>query len=233
MTWLALLVVAGQVVEADLTRAYTGREGERVELVSLQNPPRALLRARGTLSDRDGLVLRGTLRRANGRLEFVARIDGSDWTVLASREGQASLFLPGLGDGLSLTFDAALTGGVKQDELLALHEQQLSTDLIAKSERKRWPHLEQKYTRLANEAATRLSTTCGTAVTVELRWASFDDDTMANVDVWKRCAPLEAAFVKQCEVVKKTPLIRCEQGQTPGAVVSPAGLRFVITGSRP
>jgi hypothetical protein len=224
MTWLALLVVTGQV-EGSTARVWRGPEGERVEVLALKDAPSALLRATGTGSARDGLVLRGTFQRTGGRFEFVARVDGADWTVLVSRDGAGTLWLPGLPrDGVAMKFDAS--GQLDAAELWTVHQAQLEGDVLARSERKAWPHLEKKYTTLAQAAAERLTRRCGRPVQVEVRWASITDEVMANVDVWKRCAPLEQAF--SCEALGAMPRIVCEQGPKPGP--APNG-RFIFMGS--
>lgn len=213
MIALLVTVVSAQLVPQDV-KVYRGRDGQRVEVVTLaggeKGKPATLVRVTGSGSERDGLVFRGVTDRSN-RDAFVMRHGGKDWTLFDKRDGELSVFMPGPRE-FRAKFDEPSTKEADAKAIVKTHEAQLADDSIALAEKAEWPHLVAKYEKAASEAAAAVSKSCGVPVSFGFRWATFDDDTMANVDAWKLCAPLVPALQSRCAAVKARPKVVCALG---------------------
>lgn len=229
MIALLVAVVSAQLVPADL-KVYRGKDGQRVEVVTLaggeKGRPATLVRVTGSGSERDGLVFRGITQQAN-RDAFVMRYGGKEWTLFDKRDGELSVFMPGPRE-FRAKFDEKATKEADAKAVVKTHEAQLADDSIALAEKAEWPHLVAKYEKAANEAASQVSKSCGAPVTLGFRWASFDDDTMANVDAWKLCAPVVSALQARCAAVKARPKVVCALGASPSVERAEGVLRIVV-----
>lgn len=217
MLTLLVSLVTSQALTAQGLKVYRGRDGQRVEVVTLapQQPkgagPNALVRVTGSGSERDGLVFRGALEDAGRDQSFTMRFGGKPWVLLRNTDGEVQVFMPGKREPFRAKYDEPSTTSGDKDALVKAHQEQLASDAVALAEKAEWPFLVTKYEKKAAEAAAGLSKRCGVAATVTLRWATFDDDTMANVDVWKLCAPLVEVG---CADLKAHPKVVCQLGST-------------------
>lgn len=213
MIALLVAVVSAQLVPKDV-KVYRGGDGQRVEVVTLaggdKGRPATLVRVSGSGSERDGLVFRGVIEQAS-RDAFVMRYGGKDWTLFDKRDGALAVFMPGPRE-FRAKFDEAATKEADAAAVVKAHEAQLADDSVALAEKAEWPHLVAKYEKKATDAAAALSKTCGAPVSFGFRWATFDDETMANVDAWKLCAPLVPALESRCAVLKARPKVVCALG---------------------
>ncbi len=234
MLTLLVSMVTSQALTAQSLKVYRGRDGQRVEVVALapQQPgkgatPNALVRVTGSGSERDGLVFRGTLRE-QGR-SFVMRYGGKDWTLTTNRDGDVDVSMPGRSESFRVKYDEASTTAGNPAEVVKVHLSQLADDSIALAEKAEWPNIVSKYEKKAAEAAASVSKSCGVPSTVTFRWATFDDETMANVDAWKLCAPMVAALQSKCAAVKQRPAVVCQLGATPAVERLEGVLRITTT----
>ncbi len=226
--------MTSQALTAQSLKGYRGKDGQRVEVVALvaQQPgkgasPNALVRVTGSGSSRDGLVFRGTLRE-QGR-SFVMRYGGQDWVLFTNRDGEVEVSMPGRRESFRAKYDEASTTAGNADELVKVHLSQVADDSIALAEKAEWPNLVAKYEKKAADAAASVSKSCGVQSTVRFRWATFDDETMGNVDAWKLCAPMVAALQSKCAAVKERPAIVCQLGATPAVERLEGVLRLTTT----
>lgn len=231
---LALLVslVAAQTLSPTGLKVYRGKDGQRVEVVTLvseKGKTNALVRVSGSGSERDGLVFRGVLERQD-REGFVMKYGGKDWHLFDNRDGALTVFMPGPRE-FQAKYDEPSTKEGDAAAVVKAHQAQLLDDSIAVAEKAEWPNLTAKYEKAANEAAQAISKSCGTSSSLALRWATFDDDTMANVNAWKLCAPLVSALQNRCAAVKARPKVVCQLGPTPGIERLDGLLRITVTKS--
>ena len=234
MLTLLVSMVTSQALTAQSLKVYRGRDGQRVEVVALapQQPgkgasPNALVRVTGSGSERDGLVFRGTLRE-QGRA-FVMRYGGQDWTLTTNRDGNVDVSMPGRSESFGVKYDEASTTAGNKDEVVKAHLSQVADDSIALAEKAEWPNIVAKYEKKAAEAAASVSKSCGVSSSITFRWATFDDETMANVDAWKLCAPMVAALQSKCAAVKQRPAVVCQLGATPAVERLEGVLRITTT----
>lgn len=216
MLTLLVAVVASQTLVPTGLKTYRGKDGQRVDVVTLaseKGKPGALVKVSGSGSERDGVVFRGVIEH-QGRDGFVMRYGGKDWHLFDNRDGVLSVYMPGPRE-FQAKYDEASTKEGDAAALVKTHQAQLADDTIALAEKAEWPHLVAKYEKAAGVAADAISKSCGVPVTLSLRWATFDDDTMANVDAWKLCAPLVPALQSRCAAVKARPKVVCQLGATP------------------
>jgi hypothetical protein len=234
MPTLLVTIMLSQPLVAEGLKVYRGGDGQRVEVVTLASGrkgagPGALVRVSGSGSERDGLVFRGALTDEGREVRFTTRYGGADWVLLRNRDGDAQVFMPGRREPFRAKYDDAATTSGDKDAVLKAHQAQLADDSLALAEKTAWPNLVAKYEKKAGEAAGALSKRCGATATVTLRWATFDDETMANVDAWKLCAPAVEALEAGCAAVKANPAIVCQLGAQ-AAVEQRAGtLRLTTT----
>lgn len=234
MLTLLVSMVTSQALTAQSLKVYRGKDGQRVEVVALapQQPgkgasPNALVRVTGSGSERDGLVFRGELRE-QGR-SFVMKYAGKDWTLTVNRDGEVEVFMPGRTESFRAKYDEASTTTGNKDEVVKAHLSQVADDSIALAEKAEWPNIVAKYEKKAEDAAASVSKSCGVAASVKFRWATFDDETMANVDAWKLCAPMVAALQAKCAAVKQRPAVVCQLGATPAVERLEGVLRITTT----
>jgi hypothetical protein len=231
---LALFVslVASQALNPTGLKVYRGKDGQRVEVVTLaseKGKTNALARVSGSGSERDGLVFRGVLER-HDREGFVMKYGGKDWHLFDNRDGALTVYMPGLRE-FQAKYDEPSTKESDAAAVVKAHQAQLVDDSIAIAEKAEWPHLTAKYEKAATDAAQAISTSCGTPSSLALRWATFDDDTMANVNVWKLCAPLVPALQSRCAAVKARPRVVCQLGSMASVERLDGLLRITVTKS--
>ncbi|MBL8922696.1 MAG: hypothetical protein JNJ54_27860 [Myxococcaceae bacterium] len=233
MPTLLVAVLASQTLVASGLKVYRGRDGQRVEVVTLAvkkgATPNAVVRVTGSGSERDGLVFRGALADEGRAQTFTMRYGGRDWVLVRNEDGSAEVFMPGKRESFRAKYDDAATTAGDAQAVLKVHQAQLADDSVALAEKAEWPHLVAKYEKRALEAAAALGKRCGAQATVTLRWATFDDDTMANVDVWKLCAPAVQALEGACAMVKANPAVVCQLGAQPGAEKKDGVVRLTTT----
>ena len=234
MLTLLVSLLTSQALTAQSLKVYRGKDGQRVEVVALapQQPgkgpsPNALVRVTGSGSERDGLVFRGTLRDS-GR-SFVMRYGGRDWALTNNRDGEVDVSMPGRSDSFRVKYDEPSTTAGDKDAVVKAHVAQLADDSIALAEKTEFPNIVARYEKKAEEARVAISKSCGVEATVSFRWATFDDDTMANVDAWKLCAPMVAAMQVKCAAVKLRPRVVCQLGPVPAVERLDGVLRVTTT----
>lgn len=236
MLTLLVSMVTSQALVAQGLKVYRGKDGQRVEVVTLasQQPgkgasPNALVRVTGSGSERDGLVFRGTTSPAQRGTSFTMKYGGKDWELCRNDDGDVEVWMPGLQQSFHAKYDDAATTAGDKAGVVKAHQTQLSDDSIALAEKTEWPNLVARYSKKAAEASAALSKSCGAAVTVDLRFATFDDDTMANLDVWKLCAPMVGALESKCAAVKARPKVVCQLGAAPAVEKLDGTLRITTT----
>ena len=94
--------------------------------------------------------------------------------------------MPGRSESFRAKYDEPSTTAGNKDEVVKVHLSQVADDSIALAEKAEWPNIVAKYEKKAEDAAASVSKSCGVQASVKFRWATFDDETMANVDAWKR-----------------------------------------------
>lgn len=233
MFTLLVSMVTSQALVAQGLKVYRGRDGQRVEVVTLapQQPPgpNALVRVTGSGSERDGLVFRGTTSPAQRGTSFTMKYGGKDWELWRNDDGDLEVWMPGLRQSFHAKYDDAATTAGDKGVVVKDHQSQLGDDSIALAEKAEWPNLVAKYSKKAAEASASLSKSCGAPVTIGLRFASFDDDTMANLDVWKLCSPMVSALESKCAAVKARPKVVCQLGAVPAVEKLDGSLRITTT----
>lgn len=236
MLTLLVSMVTSQALVAQGLKVYRGKDGQRVEVVTLapQQPgkgagPNALVRVTGSGSERDGLVFRGTTSPAQRGTSFTMKYGGKDWELCRNDDGTVEVWMPGLQQSFRAKYDDAATTAGDKNAVLKDHQTQLGDDSIALAEKSEWPNLVAKYSKKAAEASASVSKTCGAAVSIDLRFASFDDETMANLDVWKLCSPMVSALESKCAAVKARPKVVCQLGPAPALEKLEGVLRITTT----
>ncbi|MBL8939508.1 MAG: hypothetical protein JNM69_33415 [Archangium sp.] len=236
MLTLLVSVVTSQALAPQGLKVYRGKDGQRVEVVTLalQQPgkgagPNALVRVTGSGSERDGLVFRGTTSAAQRGTSFTMKYGGKDWELCRNDDGDLEVWMPGLPRSFHAKYDDAATTAGDKGAVVKEHQAQLADDAIALAEKAEWPNLVARYTKKAAEASASLSKACGASVTLTIRFATFDDDTMANLDVWKLCSPMVSALESRCAAVKARPKVVCQLGAAPAVEKLEGVLRITTT----
>lgn len=234
MSTLLVTLVLAQALVADGLKVYRGGDGQRVEVVTLAGmkkgaTPNALVRVTGSGSERDGLVFRGALEDEGRAQTFTMKYGGRAWVLVRNEDGSAQVFMPGKREPFRVKYDDAATTAGDKLAVVKAHQAQLADDSLPLAEKAEWPHLVAKYEKKAGEAAAALSKRCGAQVTVALRWATFDDETMANLDAWKLCAPSVQALEAACATVKANPSVVCQLGAQPAVEKMEGTLRLTTT----
>lgn len=233
MLTLLVSMVTSQALVAQGLKVYRGKDGQRVEVVTLapQQPkgPNALVRVTASGSERDGLVFRGTTSPAQRGTSFTMKYGGKDWELCRNSDGDLEVWMPGLQQSFHAKYDDPATTAADKNAVLKDHQTQLADDSIALVEKSEWPNLVAKYSKKAAEASASLSKSCGAPVTIGIRFATFDDDTMANLDVWKLCSPMVSALESKCAAVKARPKVVCQLGAAPGVEKLDGSLRITTT----
>lgn len=233
MLTLLVSMVTSQALVAQGLKVYRGKDGQRVEVVALapQQPkgPNALVRVTASGSERDGLVFRGTTSPAQRGTSFTMKYGGKDWELCRNSDGDLEVWMPGLQQSFHAKYDDPATTAADKNAVLKDHQTQLADDSIALVEKSEWPNLVAKYSKKAAEASASLSKSCGAPVTIGIRFATFDDDTMANLDVWKLCSPMVSALESKCAAVKARPKVVCQLGAAPGVEKLDGSLRITTT----
>ena len=233
MLTLLVSMVTSQALVAQGLKVYRGKDGQRVEVVTLapQQPkgPNALVRVSASGSERDGLVFRGTTSPAQRGTSFTMKYGGKDWELCRNNDGDLEVWMPGLQQSFHAKYDDAATTAGDKNSVLKDHQTQLADDSIALVEKSEWPNLVAKYSKKAAEASASVSKSCGAPVSIGIRFATFDDDTMANLDVWKLCSPILSALESKCAAVKARPKVVCQLGAAPGVEKLDGSLRITTT----
>lgn len=233
MLTLLVSMVTSQALVAQGLKVYRGKDGQRVEVVTLapQQPkgPNALVRVTASGSERDGLVFRGTTSPAQRGTSFTMKYGGKDWELCRNSDGDLEVWMPGLQQSFHAKYDDPATTAADKNAVLKDHQTQLADDSIALVEKSEWPNLVAKYSKKVAEASASLSKSCGAPVTIGIRFATFDDDTMANLDVWKLCSPMVSALESKCAAVKARPKVVCQLGAAPGVEKLDGSLRITTT----
>lgn len=232
MLTLLVSMVTSQALVAQGLKVYRGKDGQRVEVVTLapQQPPgsNALVRVTASGSERDGLVFRGTTSPAQRGTSFTMKYGGKDWELCRNNDGDLEVWMPGQ-QSFHAKYDDAATTAADKNAVLKDHQTQLADDSIALVEKSEWPNLVAKYSKKAAEASASLSKACGAPVTIGIRFATFDDETMANLDVWKLCSPMVSALESKCAAVKARPKVVCQLGAAPAVEKLEGSLRITTT----
>lgn len=225
-----LVVFLSQSPAVEGVKVYRGGDGQVVEVVTLapRASKRAVVRFRGADSEHDGLALPCEVRAGSQGTDFVSRHGGSEWTVLSQREGRNTVYVPGRPE-FAVKFDREGTDAAKAADVLAAHEAQLRDGRLAAFAKKPWPVLEAKYQGLADAAVRGLAKPCGRALTFRFDWPTFGDETMAELDVWKACAPLVSRLESSCALAKQATVLRCRLGAAHGLAVEGDALVFTTT----
>ena len=108
---------------AKYAEAYNGPKTLTVERVATADGTQALIKVQGINHPwNDKVVLTRLRPGAQGRTEYVAKVQGKDYVVMnESEQGGASLFLPGQAD-LWLSFDKPASKALSPQRLLSDYE---------------------------------------------------------------------------------------------------------------
>jgi hypothetical protein len=210
--WCAVL--CGAVAEAadgtsDIVRSYRGQDGQQVHVVLLSADRRgaALVQVLKSTSTVDGLVLDATLSTDGTRFE--TRLEGSPWTVLQVKDGKGEAFVPQV-KSFAVTFDEKAIASIDSKALLTLQASQRESGALTLAAKKPFPFLTKKYEAKAAAAWGEVQKRCKTNASFRYEWASFSDDDMENVDVFKVCAPIFDGVLRKCDSVKSVTAVSCK-----------------------
>jgi hypothetical protein len=231
-----ILAWVSQPGDLGTLKAYRGPNGQVVELLALRQPSGAradarvdaqgLARVTGADSPHDGLVLPCEIRRSERGARWVTRHDGGDWGVADEREGTLAVNLPGR-PAFRATFDAALTAAAKPGDVVEAHRAQREAGALRLFQRKALPKVEARYQAQAGRAIAAVSEACGATLAFEFDWGSIEDEVMAEVDVWKACAPITSHLAGACAKAKPARVVVCALG--PAFALESRGDRLIFT----
>ncbi len=190
---VALLLL--QNPEVDFVKSYTGKDGQRVDVVVLKpkDLSRALVRVSRTGSTFDDIVFEAAVRKGRST-DYLVRYRGGEYALLSQSESLTEVSLPPQTQ-FAVKFSETATNELKPDAVLAALAEQKAKGTQALLARKEWPFLEKKYSTKAQAAADAVSKRCSvkskTPVRITIDWSTFPDPVMAETDVWSLCAALE------------------------------------------
>ncbi|QSQ18535.1 hypothetical protein JY572_36300 [Myxococcus landrumensis] len=209
----AQAAMAEESLESLAIKVYRGTDGQSIEVVTLapREASEVVLRLQGTDSEQDGLSVRGKARTTGRGIDFVVRHRGADWVLLSQRAGDVDAFVPGK-PSFRVKFNQEATDKASAAEVISAHLLQRESGRLTAFEKKAWPFLEKKYTARAAEAMAALRKACGTSPTFTFDWKTFDDEVMAELDVWAACAPLATRARARCATVKDVTVLTCRFG---------------------
>lgn len=208
---LALALVATPWALAQMLAKYgsvlKGPQGLQVLLAPTQDEQNALVQLKGLNNPVDGVVFLADKVVEGERISYRTQIDGRTWTLVRSgpsgywRGGgsQVTAYVPGVRDGLSLSYDKKASQAIDMAALSKQYQQQKKDgvqDKLARFDRPRREAGEQESLARNDQAATAA---CGTPVRTQIVWRQFDDAALQRMSVSGYCNAVADAMRQLCE----------------------------------
>ena len=187
------------------TGLYGNEDGVRVAVVPVvrSSDPSAtgyvLVRATGTTSEYDGLVLLGKKSRSRDRHSIHVHVRGEPFEFMvhlsASEKWYFSGFKSGHDDDEVLR---AIDESVDVEEILRLREEQRSTDArkleaVTRADKERWQNVV--FTKLNTTAARHCPN-----VSASIDWSTVSDELLDETSIAGRCLPIATAANNFCRL---------------------------------
>ena len=182
--------------------ALKGGQGQSVMLAPTADDKGALLQIKGVNNPIDGVVFLTDKVVEGDRVAYRTQIDGRSWNLLRTEEQRgwlrATAYLPGVRDGVALSYDERSAKALDLAALSSEYQRQKKAGVQEKLARFDRPAAEAAQQKALASTDATASQACGTPVKTTVNWSGLSDDQLQRLSISGFCGTVANAMRSLC-----------------------------------